>query len=320
MSIGVTVGKFNPPHMGHLHMIESGADQVDHLYVLVADRCEETISAGDRAAWLRQAVSDNVTVLITADDIPTASEPWAERALELLPSQPDLAFTSELWGPEWASLMGSRHVAIDIERTTVPISGRQLRADLREHFEFLIPPARTALAKRVVMVGAESTGKTTLAEAVAEAWETVWVPEYGRLFWESRQYLADQTWTSADFDHIAATQTNWINELASQATTGVVIVDTDALATEVWRERYLGTETTVPSSTADLYVVCAPDFAWVQDGTRESADQRQAMHERTLDLVGRAGVDHVVVEGPRADRVKAVSAHLDQLTSFKPLI
>lgn len=49
--IGVTVGKVNPPHLGHLDLIETGAAQVDRLYVLLGDRPDQTIPAHHRSEW-----------------------------------------------------------------------------------------------------------------------------------------------------------------------------------------------------------------------------------------------------------------------------
>ena len=71
----------------------------------------------------------------------------AQRALEILPERPDIAFTSEEWGPGWAELMGARHVMVDLDRESFPISGEELRSDLREHFDWLLPAARAALSR-----------------------------------------------------------------------------------------------------------------------------------------------------------------------------
>ena len=93
--IGVTVGKFNPPHLGHLHLIETAAAQVDQLFVLLGDRPDQTIPADRRKAWLEGASPTNVTILVTPDDLPLENEPWAGRTLDVLPDRPDLAFSSE---------------------------------------------------------------------------------------------------------------------------------------------------------------------------------------------------------------------------------
>lgn len=322
--VGVTVGKFNPPHLGHLRLIETGASQVDHLYVLLGDHPDQTLPAADRARWLEEDVPPHVSIVITPDDLPQANEPWAQRALELLPRPPAVAFTSEPWGPGWAAAMGAAHVAVDPERNSRPISATRIRQDLRDEFHWLIPAARAALARRVVVVGAESTGKTTLARALASRLGTVWVPEYGRWYWEGRSYLADPGWGSAEFRRIAATHHRAAADLARRATRGVVILDTDALATAVWHRRYLGVgdpevEAFAADHRPDHYLICSPDFPWVQDGTRESGAVRTAMHEATVELVQAGGVPFTVLEGDPDVRLEAAAAAIDEVTTFGPL-
>ncbi|HKY04356.1 MAG TPA: ATP-binding protein, partial [Blastocatellia bacterium] len=60
--------------------------------------------------------------------------------------------------------------------------------------------------KRVCLVGAESTGKTTIARALAEYYKTVWVPEYGREYSEEHLTGRGYRWRSEEFTHIAARQ------------------------------------------------------------------------------------------------------------------
>jgi HTH-type transcriptional repressor of NAD biosynthesis genes len=100
----------------------------------------------------------------------------------------DCAFTSEAYGAELAQRLGARHVAVDPARALVPISASALRADPSAGWEHLAPCVRQDLARRVVLVGAESTGKTTLAQRLAARLRqrsaavsgTQWVLEYGR--------------------------------------------------------------------------------------------------------------------------------------------
>ena len=322
--IGVTVGKFNPPHLGHLYLLERAAFEVDHLYVLLGDRPDQTIPANDRAAWLGAAAPSNVSVIVTPDDLPAANGPWAQRALEILPERPDIGFTSEDWGPGWCAAMGAEHRAVDIDRANCPISATRLRADLRREFDWLIPPARAALAKRLVVAGAESTGKTTLARGLAERLETSWVPEYGRTYWEGRRYRADQTWRSEEFAHIAVTHHRIAGDLAGQASRGVLILDTDALVTAVWHRRYLGASSPelqmyAAANRPDHYLICAPDFDWVQDGTRESAADRLDMHRVTVELADASGTPFTVLKGGPARRLTEAIEIVRRTTAFDPL-
>lgn len=323
-SVRVAVGKFNPPHLGHVHLLAEAAVRVDHVYALLADRADQTLPAALRAEWLSDALPDNATVLVTPDDIPAANEPWARRALQVLPERPTTAFTSERWGPGWASAMGATHVSIDPDRRAVPISASRIRADLRSEFDWLVPATKAGLARRVVLAGAESVGKTTLAAALAEHFATVLVPEYGRAYWEGTRYRGRESWSRDEFRRIAKTHHEIEADLARMASAGLVVLDTDALVTAVWHRRYMGSDDAelldfAAEHRPDLYLVCAPDFDWVQDGTRESRSVRLAMHESTLEVVADTGVAFEVLHGPHSDRVTRAVELLDNLTSFDPL-
>lgn len=322
---GVTVGKFNPPHLGHAHLLRTGASKVDHLHVLLGDRPDQTLPAADRARWLADAAPDNVTIHVTPDDLPEANEPWAERALQVLPDPPDVAFTSEGWGPGWAAAMRTVHVAVDPGRVAVPVRAIDLRRDLRAGFTHLVPAARAALASRVVVVGAESTGKSTLAQALARTLRTVWVPEHGRWYWEGRRHLIDPSWDAEEFRRIAAAQQQLVADLSRMAASALVVADTDALMTAVWHHRYLGRDDAALDRMVAIdlphhYLLCAPDFEWVQDGTRESREKRLAMHEDTLRRVKETGVDHTVLTGPHLDRMVHALAVVDGLTARTVLV
>ena len=53
---GVVIGKFNPPHLGHLFLIETAAARVERLFVLVCDRQDQSIPATQRRRWLEEVV------------------------------------------------------------------------------------------------------------------------------------------------------------------------------------------------------------------------------------------------------------------------
>ena len=149
---------------------------------------------------------------------------------------------------------------------------------------------------RVVVLGAESTGTTTLCQDLSVHYGCPWVPEYGRTYCERRP--GPIRWRPADFIHIAAGQLT--DEDAAARTSGpLLICDTDALATSVWHERYLGHRSAaVERLAADrryaLHILTADDIPFVQDGTRDGE------HIRGWDglVTHHDGetVDHAVVE------------------------
>ena len=321
--IGVTVGKFNPPHLGHMHMINTGASQVDHLYIILGDRSDQTIPAETRKRWIETDGPSNITVIITPDNLPDENEPWAERALEILPEKPDLAFTSEPWGDGWAELMGAKHISVDQKRLTVPTSGTKIRGNLLENFDSLTPAAKLDLAYKVVFIGPESSGKSTLAKAVAERYETVWVPEYGRIYWEGRLHLGDAM--PEEFDHIVEGHSLLESQLGRKARNGMIMYDTDMMVTSVWHERYIGepsrtVETKAAANLPNLYVFCEPDFGWIQDGTRESENERIWMGQRMIEKAESYGVEVVKVSGALDGRIKDVVKQIDRRLTTPALV
>lgn len=319
--IGVVIGKFEPPHLGHLALVEFAARAChDRLHVIVCERGDEAVEANVRACWLLHSLPDDLTPRVTfhctIDDLPETPVPWARRTLAVLAEDPpDAAFTSEEYGPTWAAAMGIRHVQFDLARRRVPTSGTAVRAEVVGRFGDLVPAARAGLARRIVVVGAESTGKTTLASDLARVLRSDWVPEYGRLHWAERPVGAPPT--TDEFLHIARTQRDLVDFRAHAVTVPWIVVDTDALVTAVWHQRYVGQCDARLEAEAgrrpQLYVVCGDELPWTQDGTRESRDERAWMQQDMVARVVASDVPWVTVNGSREHRVmaalEAIKAH-----------
>lgn len=321
MTLGITVGKFYPFHLGHDYLIRTAKSQVDQLVVLVCYKPNDIISGTIRGNWIRKMHPD-IEVIEVLDDLPEAPEPWALRALELLKNrQPDFAFTSELYGQPWATLMGAIPVTVDLDRQKFPISGTQLRENLTRYWSMLTPPAKAYFAQRICVLGVESSGTTTLAKTLAQYYQTIWVPEYGRYYWEGRQYLPDsQQWQSEEFLQIAQTQIIMEDNLALRANQRI-ICDTDPLATSIWHRRYLGfncpqLEQIANQRHYDLYLLTEPDFEFVQDGTRESEGLRMEMHQWFIETLTAMGKFWVSVKGSPEQRLAEAIAIINHLKNI----
>ena len=159
---------------------------------------------------------------------------------------------------------------------------------VREPALSLVPgPASEPLpsgVKRVRLLGAESTGKTTLASALADAYGTLWNPEYGRPYTEIGRD-PEAPWTSAEFTHIARI-TCWYEDFLARYARQVLFCDTDAFTTALFHEVYLGAQATdfrdLVERPYDLTVLCGLDVPWAHDGVREFETKRRWMHERYL--------------------------------------
>jgi HTH-type transcriptional regulator, transcriptional repressor of NAD biosynthesis genes len=169
--------------------------------------------------------------------------------------------------------------------------------------------------KRVLLVGAESTGKSTLAAALAETYGTLWNPEYGRPYTEIGRDPA-APWTSAEFTSIARLQC-WYEDFLAGFARRVLFCDTDAFTTALFHDAYLGHPTDafaeLVSRPYDLTVVCGTDVPWAHDGIREFEEIRAWMHERYLDHARAAGRPWLLVEGPPEFRLAAACEAVDRI-------
>src|SRR5689334_6244545 len=163
--LGLVIGKFYPPHRGHHHLIHTALAQSERVVVIVCARPTDTIPGECRTAWLQEIHPAAEVRCIDDRYDPDDSQVWAENTVRWLGRAPDAVFTSEGYGERYSALMGSRHVSVDPARIRVPISGTAIRRDPFAHWDFLEPPVRAWFARRVCVLGAESTGTTTLAES-----------------------------------------------------------------------------------------------------------------------------------------------------------
>jgi nicotinamide riboside kinase len=201
-----------------------------------------------------------------------------------------------------------------------------------------LPPAdRARRAKRVILVGSESTGKTTLAgelvahyRALGGVWAaTQWVPEYGREYTEvllARQgsvaedgQAASAEWGPEDFAAIAVEQQR-MEDAAAASGSPVLFCDTDAFATQLWERRYLGDDSTAAfdalpvSAPRALYLLA--DVAGVpfeQDGIRDGEDYRELMQQWFVEELERRGERWVLVTGSRERRLAASIRAVDEV-------
>ena len=176
--------------------------------------------------------------------------------------------------------------------------------------------------KRVCLLGAESTGKTTLARVLATRFETVWNPEYGRPYTQIGR-PAGAPWTSWEFTHIARIHC-WYEDFLAGLARRVLFSDTDAFTTALFHQVYLGTPATgfedLVARSYDLFVVCGLDVPWRHDGIREFERQRLWMHERYVQRARESGSPWLLVEGPREERLEAAAAAVERVLGGAPAL
>jgi NadR type nicotinamide-nucleotide adenylyltransferase len=172
----------------------------------------------------------------------------------------------------------------------------------------------------VCVVGAESTGTTTIAQQLAAHYKTAWVPEYGREYCEKKfagADLASIPWTSVEFLHIAREQQTREDELARESNR-VLICDTDALATSIWHERYMGgrlpaLDEIAASHKYDLYFLTDCDIPFVQDGLRDGEHVRKWMTDRFRDELRSRKLNWHMLSGSKEKRFTEATKLIDEL-------
>lgn len=314
--LGVVIGKFLPPHHGHRFLIETALTRCDLVVVIVCGKPFDPIPPELRADWLREIVPAAKVLLIDDRYDENDSRVWAENTLGWLGRAPDAVFTSEDYGERYAAHLGCAHVMVDRARLTVPCSGTAVRADPLAMWPFIDPPVRAWFVRRVVILGAESTGTTTLAMDLAAALETAWVAEYGREYSARKQAAGDTHWHSDEFLEIAAEQTRR-EDLAGRLADRVLICDTNAFATVLWHRRYMGGDD--PRLTAfaarcraDLYVLTGDEIPFVQDGLRDGEHLRHEMHHWFEEALAAQPVPWLQVRGSPQERLLAVLQRIER--------
>jgi NadR type nicotinamide-nucleotide adenylyltransferase len=197
------------------------------------------------------------------------------------------------------------HIPVDPGRQNCPVSGTEVRRDVHAYREWLSPVVYASFVRRICLLGGESTGKSSLAAALAAHFGTRHVAEYGRELWEQQNgRLAFE-----DMLRIARTQVDREDSTAGQAHR-YLFCDTSPLTTLFYSLEMFG--------RADLELVrlshraytkcflCAPDFDFVQDGTRRDAAFRTKQHEWYLSELEGRQVNWSFLTGSSEERLATV--------------
>lgn len=196
-----------------------------------------------------------------------------------------------------------------------------MRANPVAHWGALGPSARAWLTRRIAIVGAESTGTTTLARQLAAHYGTEWVQEHGRVVTEeivaSGTSIDEIDWGAVDFRVIAAGQLT-DEDAAAKRSGAVLICDTEAMATCVWQERYLGDSTADVEALASarryaLYILTSDDVPFEQDALRDGAHLRRWMTQRFRERLAQRPEPSIEVSGPLASRMTAATAAINDV-------
>lgn len=335
---GLTLGKFAPLHKGHQFLIDTAIAEMDEVIVMIYD-CPETtpVPLSVRANWLRRLYPsiqvieawDGPTAVGDTDAIKQAHEAYILQQLQGI--QITHFYSREFYGAHVSAALQAENRLVDwtpqsswAMRTAVPISATQIRAAPYVHRQCLDPLVYRDLITTVVLLGAPSSGKTTLTQALADHYQTVWMPEYGREYWETHQ--VNRRLSLVQLEEIAQGHLEREKARLNEANR-YLFIDTNALTTYRFSLYYHGTAAPRLTSLAnacaaryDLVFLCDIDIPYDDTWDRSGAGNRAIFHKQIIsDLVVRK-IPFFPVRGDLQTRIGYVKRILTQFQKYQNLM
>lgn len=340
--VGMYGGSFDPLHIGHIHDMIRAASVCEELYIMIS-WCtgRESVSKEMRYRWIYNNVKHfpNIKIILIEDKAVSKEEYntdfyWEKGAKDIkkaIGKPIDAVFCgSDYQGTgRFESLYCPESEVIYFDRSEVPISSTELRFDIYENWQYIPPICRPYYVKRVLVVGGESTGKSTLVQNLAIAYNTNFVREIGR---DTCEVAGGEEWMNADdlYENLVRQKSEEI--LAAQHSNKLLFIDTDALTTKFYSQFLLPDgiqkEACVRLADAitavnrfDLVLFLEPTVAFVQDGTRNEmiAADRKKYSEQIKQLFEAHSIEFYAIDGDYLDRFNKAKKLIAQTLGIKTI-
>lgn len=319
---GFLLGKFMPPHAGHVALAKAAQVLVDELTILVCSLPDDPIPGHRRLKWMADLIPG---ARVIGHGVPAPQDPgdsdrfwpiWRGIVSAVHPEPIDYLFAGEAYGTELANQVGGLFVPIgarvlDADKGAIGgLTASAVRADPWGHWRFLPAPVRDHYAQTIVLHGVESVGKSMLAERLAAHYGTIVVPEYGRAHCET--YGTDCR--EQDLLLIGKAQQAMIDAARPECDRRL-IADTDCLMTAAWAHMMIGytPDELICERKADLYLMLGTDAPFIDDGTRVYGDpDKRAQFDRVArEVLAVTRVPVVEISGGWDERFEAAVAAID---------
>jgi HTH-type transcriptional repressor of NAD biosynthesis genes len=318
MTKAFVFGKFMPFHKGHEAMIKFALTKCDFLTVLICSSDKEQLPDHVREGWLQSIFSEITKIEIRIlnykeDEYPNTSvsssevsKIWSKKFKELFPDY-SLLITSEPYGDLIAEYMAIVHIPFDIERKTIPVSSSKIRTDIIANWSFLPDDVKKHYIRKIVILGSESTGKTTLTIRLAKYFNASFVPETARDLIKNSNFFSLE-----DLYKVAVEHSKRI-EKGIMGNSPLLIIDTDIHITQSYAYHIFKKELDLEANIyelnkADLYLYLNNDVTFIQDGTRLNEAERNKLDSSHRALLNRYKIPYYEIKGDWENRFeKSVS-------------
>lgn len=280
---GLYGGSFNPLHLGHIYCIIRAANTCKKLIIAISEgKNRNEIDICVRYRWIYQLTKHigNVKILTISDDAENKhqydEQDWirdAQRVTQFANENIDVVFCGNDYNENsfWKKCYPCAQLKV-VERNE--ISSTQIRNNIYEHWDWLPSIVRPYFVKKVLIIGGESSGKSTLTINLANYYNTNYLEEVGREI--SEKSGTDLMMLSEDFTEILLKHK--IREMeALQFSNRLLFEDTDSLTTlfyiEFLKDKNKEQNKRLAAAIAqlnsyDLILFLEPDVDFVQDGDR----------------------------------------------------
>jgi HTH-type transcriptional repressor of NAD biosynthesis genes len=323
MTKAFVFGKFLPFHKGHEAMINFALSKCDFLTVLVCCSDKENISDTVRKSWIEKTFEKQKNVEVktfnyleselpnTSETSKDVSEIWSDIFKKQLPDY-SLLITSEEYGYFVAAFMNIQHIAFDIPKKLFPVSATAVRNDVFTNWKFLPDSVKPDLAIKVVILGTESTGKTTLTEKLSKHFNCSLVLE------AAREIIANSNSFSFDDLHLVATEHAKRIDKTILGNSPLVIIDTDINTTKSYSRFTFEKELEISadiynSNRANIYLYLNNDVEYLQDGTRLSEAERNLLDRSHRQVLKGHNIDIIEIKGNWDERFEKAVKHVNKL-------
>lgn len=324
-TLGLTLGKFAPLHKGHQFMIETALQEVDELIVVIYETDVTPIPLHIRAGWIRKLYP--AVRVIEAWDGPDGYSNDREHEIReeqyilglLDGEQVTHFYSSEFYGEHMSLALGAVDRRVDEARREVPISATMIRSDPYKYREFISDVVYRDLITKVVFVGAMSTGKSTITEALAARHGTTFASEYGRDYWTEHQVnrrIGLEAFEEIALGHIER------EEQALLRANRYLFVDTNAITTYMFALDYHGRAPELLTRIAlenaqryDLFFLCDDDIPYDDTWDRSGDQKRHVFHKQIIADLKERRIPFITLRGSLEERMRKVD---EVLAGFKP--
>lgn len=317
MVIGLTLGKYAPLTKGHMYVFDEALKQCDKLIVLVYDAPSTTnIPLYKRANWIRMLYPqievieghNSPEVVGNTNGIKLLHEHYVKYKVPC--KNINKFFSSEFYGKHMSDFLGCENIVVDRDRNVIPISSTMVRSNPLKYKKFVDPIVYRDLIKNVVFVGAPSTGKTTLCSLLANEYNTVWQPEYGREYWAKNQI--DRRLTIEQLVEIAKGHIEREEE-SLQHSNKFLFTDTNAITTYLFSKYYHGRVhldlkllAMKAETRYDHVFLCDTDIPYDNTWDRSGEANRQDFQSWFIDELFIRKIPFTLISGTLQQRIQSV--------------